>query len=54
MQPVSNTGTTTIVRAARVGMEEYTSDPASPRVVAALMQLDGVWQKHKVAPAAVY
>ena len=30
------------------------SDPASPRVVANLVQLDPIWQKHKFAPAAVY
>ena len=28
--------------------------PAAPRVVANLMQLDPIWRKHKVAPAAVY
>ena len=35
-------------------MEENASDPSSPRVVTALLQLDPIWQKHKVAPAAVY
>ncbi len=43
-----------MVRATRAGIDEDTADPASPRVVANLMQLDSIWLKHKFAPPAVY
>ena len=35
-------------------IDDGVNDPAAPRVVANLMKLDPIWQKHKVAPAAVY
>ncbi len=50
--PSENRGQT--VRMMRAGVEDVALDPASPRVVTNLMQLDPIWQKHKFAAAAVY
>ncbi len=38
----------------RQGGDDAPVDPASPRVVSNLLELDAIWQKHKVAPTAVY
>jgi predicted Zn-dependent protease len=51
---VPNNNNAPMARAVRMGADEGAVDPASPRVVANLMQLDPIWQKHKFAPAAVY
>ena len=51
---VPNNNNPAMGRAVRMGVDEGAVDPASPRVVANLMQLDQIWQKHKFAPGAVY
>ncbi len=39
---------------ARVGTDDGPVDPAAPRVVANLFELEAIWQKHKFAPAVIY
>ena len=51
---VANENKATNVRMMRAGVDDVALDPASPRVVANLMQLDPIWKKHKFAAAGVY
>jgi hypothetical protein len=52
----ANPGEMRTVRMRSVGgvIDEGAVDPASPRVVANLLDLDAIWQKHKFAAGSVY
>ena len=53
--PAPATGATArVVRARAMGMDEGPVDQVAPRVVANLVELEGVWRKHKMSPEAVY
>ena len=52
--PAPTTTSTRVVRARPMGTDEGPVDQVAPRVVASLVELEGVWRKHKFSAETVY